>query len=176
MPDLEPADKLAEVVQRCPTGALHFKRLDGGAEEAIPEKNTITIVRDGPLNVLGNIEIYNSRGELEYKDTRLALCRCGKSGNKPLCDGSHNTTNFINLGKIDSEDKRTGNLSSPTFILKITWNSKGPFKIEGPVAIHDSSGEIGFQGEKTLLCGCGKSANKPFCDGSHARMKLFSKK
>ena len=33
MPDLEPADKVADVVLRCPTGALHFERLDGDEQE-----------------------------------------------------------------------------------------------------------------------------------------------
>src|SRR5439155_3271306 len=34
-------DQIAEVVQRCPTGALHFRRLDGGPQEPEPEETTI---------------------------------------------------------------------------------------------------------------------------------------
>ena len=167
MPDLEPADKVAEVIQRCPTGALHFERMDGGGEEQAPNKNTITIVRDGPLNALGNIEIVNSKGELLFKDTRLALCRCGKSKNKPLCDDAHNKSRFINLGRI--YDASIKDLASPERVLKITWNEKRPLKIEGPFSLYDSDGKLGFQGENALLCGCGKSDKKPFCDGSHAK-------
>jgi CDGSH-type Zn-finger protein/uncharacterized Fe-S cluster protein YjdI len=169
MPDLEPADKVAEVILRCPTGALHFERNDGGEEEQIPEKNTITIVRDGPLNALGNMEIFNSKNELLYKDTRLALCRCGKSKHKPLCDDAHHTSNFINIGRIFSENESIQAFSSPTGVLKITWNENGPFQIKGPFSLFDSDGKLGFQDEKALLCGCGKSENKPFCDGTHAK-------
>jgi len=169
MPDLEPADKVAEIILRCPTGALHFERLDGGEEEEIPEKNTISIVRNGPLNVRGDIEFFDSNETLIYKDTRLALCRCGKSKNKSLCDGAHHSTNFTSLGRIFSEDVKIHDLASPTGLLKIIWNSKGPLKIEGPFTIQDSDGKVGFQGEKALLCACGKSNSKPFCDGSHAK-------
>jgi len=35
--DAATADKIAEVVMTCPTGALHFERLDGGAQELKPE-------------------------------------------------------------------------------------------------------------------------------------------
>ncbi|PSQ96202.1 MAG: CDGSH iron-sulfur domain-containing protein [Bacteroidetes bacterium SW_7_64_58] len=33
-------------------------------------------------------------GDTLLTDTRMALCRCGRSGNKPLCDGSHAEIGF----------------------------------------------------------------------------------
>src|SRR5919202_523425 len=45
------ADEIAAVVQRCPTGALHYRRKDGGAEEPMPPRTTIVVVQDGPLFV-----------------------------------------------------------------------------------------------------------------------------
>lgn len=52
----------------------------------------------------------------------------------------------------------------------ITVNDNGSLKIEGAdFEIRDKSGALyGLQGRTIVsLCRCGKSANKPFCDGSH---------
>lgn len=93
-PDEAAADRIAEVVLRCPTGALHFERLDGGPVEPIPAETTLTVVADGPIYVRGNVEVTNANGALIRKDTRLALCRCGHSANKPFCDGTHSKVGF----------------------------------------------------------------------------------
>jgi CDGSH-type Zn-finger protein len=47
----------------------------------------------------------------------------------------------------------------------------GPLRITGNFVIKDGQGkEFGLAGRTTIsLCRCGFSANKPFCDGSHAR-------
>jgi CDGSH-type Zn-finger protein len=59
---------------------------------------------------------------------------------------------------------------------KITVNINGPLKIEGEFALCDASGkEFGLGGRAVIsLCRCGLSANKPFCDGSHARQGFES--
>jgi CDGSH-type Zn-finger protein len=52
---------------------------------------------------------------------------------------------------------------------KITINNNGSIKIEGDFSIHDAEGkEFGLAGRTVIsLCRCGKSENKPFCDGHH---------
>jgi CDGSH-type Zn-finger protein len=52
---------------------------------------------------------------------------------------------------------------------KITVNNNGSLKIDGDFEIVDMNGDVyGLQGRTLLsLCRCGRSANKPFCDGSH---------
>lgn len=52
---------------------------------------------------------------------------------------------------------------------KITVNSNGSLKVEGDFEIVDPQGHpYGLQGRTTVsLCRCGRTANKPFCDGSH---------
>ena len=92
--DASDADKIAEVVMTCPTGALHFERLDGGPQEPQPESTTINPRLNGPLYVRGNVRIMGPGGSLIREDTRLALCRCGHSENKPFCDGSHRKVGF----------------------------------------------------------------------------------
>lgn len=52
---------------------------------------------------------------------------------------------------------------------KLTVNSNGSLKIEGEFEIVDMQGNAyGLEGRTIVsLCRCGRSANKPFCDGSH---------
>src|SRR5207302_1891195 len=86
-------DEIAEVVMRCPTGALQFRRLDGGPQEPEPEP-TVQLRHNGPLFVRGKIRIEDPSGHLVREDTRTALCRCGGSENKPFCDGTHRKIGF----------------------------------------------------------------------------------
>lgn len=54
---------------------------------------------------------------------------------------------------------------------KITVNNNGSLLIDGDFEIVDKNGNTYNLGgrEKVSLCRCGKSANKPFCDGSHRK-------
>jgi CDGSH-type Zn-finger protein/uncharacterized Fe-S cluster protein YjdI len=88
------ADEIADVVLRCPTGALHFQRLDGGDQEPEPSDPTVQLRPNGPLFVRGKIRIEDASGHLIREDTRVALCRCGGSENKPFCDGTHRSIGF----------------------------------------------------------------------------------
>lgn len=56
-------------------------------------------------------------------------------------------------------------------MTKITVSDNGPLRIEGDMTIVDAAGkEFGLAGRTVIgLCRCGLSANKPFCDGAHAR-------
>ena len=42
----------------------------------------------------GDIHIKKPLGETLLEDTRVALCRCGESRNKPFCDNRHKQTNL----------------------------------------------------------------------------------
>lgn len=52
---------------------------------------------------------------------------------------------------------------------RITVNNNGSLKVDGDFEIVDMNGNAyGLQGRTIVsLCRCGRSANKPFCDGSH---------
>jgi uncharacterized Fe-S cluster protein YjdI/CDGSH-type Zn-finger protein len=92
--DAATAEAIAEVVITCPTGALHFERLDEGPQEPQPEATTIEVRPNGPLYLRGRVRIAGPGGRLIREDTRVALCRCGHSENKPFCDGSHHRVGF----------------------------------------------------------------------------------
>lgn len=84
---------IAAAVMRCLIGALHFQRLDGGPREEAPEETTIQERLNGPLYVRGRLSIRHQDGAVR-EDTRVALCRCGGSANKPFCDGTHRRIGF----------------------------------------------------------------------------------
>lgn len=56
----------------------------------------ITVRSDGPLRIEGDVELVDMEGKAYGLGgrTALALCRCGHSGNKPFCDGTHKTAGF----------------------------------------------------------------------------------
>ncbi|MBF6599585.1 MAG: (4Fe-4S)-binding protein [Dehalococcoidia bacterium] len=88
------ADAIAGVVAGCPTGALSFARLDGGPQEQAPADTEVTVWRNGPLFLRGRIRIVGADGSPVREATRVALCRCGGSDNKPFCDGTHRANGF----------------------------------------------------------------------------------
>ena len=55
----------------------------------------ITPYRDGPLIVRGDFRLVDQDGaEIDPGRETIALCRCGRSGIKPFCDGSHKRAGF----------------------------------------------------------------------------------
>ena len=69
-----------------------------GAAEALAVRDgplVVTPLRDGPLQVQGNLEICAGTGRTVARITEARLCRCGHSGNKPFCDLSHVGAGFV---------------------------------------------------------------------------------
>src|ERR1051326_4566645 len=93
LPDAGAADEIARIVELCPSGALQYRRLDGGAEETLRETTTVTPIRTGPLLGRGRIEVTREDGTVETLP-RATLCRCGESEHKPFCDNRHLKVGF----------------------------------------------------------------------------------
>ncbi len=213
----------------------------------------ITVSRNGPYIVSGGIpltreEICNDAEGYCHTWRRVtaypvpeeyALCRCGRSGNKPFCDGTHTKIPFDgtetaggepylgnpeilrgpaleladveglcvharfcmraggiwNLtrqsaspgarktateeagncpsGRLVVRDRATGEAIEPVFeksIAVIEYPPKaehGPLWVRGGIPIESSDGTRYTVRNRVTLCRCGKSGNKPFCDGSH---------
>lgn len=103
-PENADADAIAEVVARCPSGALQFERLDGGEPEPIPPNLSAQLMPNGPIYLRGAMEVRDEAGKVLYEGTRVALCRCGASSNKPFCDNSHLQTGFrAESGRLELE-------------------------------------------------------------------------
>ncbi len=94
-PEKAGAETIADVVARCPTGALLAERLDGGPPEPVTAGVTITIEKNGPIYVRGPMPLTDPSGARSSDaGHRYALCRCGASANKPYCDNSHAKIGF----------------------------------------------------------------------------------
>ena len=85
------------MIERCPSGSYTYA-LENDAENIevdLPEQVAATTEMtsegpiQGPLWVTGYIEIERADGQPMEVRNRVTLCRCGKSKNKPLCDGTH---------------------------------------------------------------------------------------
>jgi CDGSH-type Zn-finger protein len=232
----------------------------------LKNKMKIKIVKNGPYIVSGGVPLYEQiiitdeaghtkdlvdEKEFPLQDT-YTLCRCGKSKNKPYCDGTHNDINFdgtetasrkpyiekaeifegpelkltdahefcdhsrfcMRSGGIrnlieksdDPEAKQTAieeAMICPSGRL-VLWDKKtekpfekefkpsivlvrdeqkkcqGPIWVRGGIPIESADGTMYESRNRVTLCRCGKSENKPYCDGSHwmnAQQKLkFRKK
>ena len=84
----------------CPSGRLvvHDRKTHKALE---PEfEPSVGIVEDpgegcsGGLWVRGGIAIESADGHVYETRNRVTLCRCGESGNKPFCDGTHASIKF----------------------------------------------------------------------------------
>jgi CDGSH-type Zn-finger protein len=49
----------------------------------------IEVIEAGPLKITGNFIFKDLKKGEEASLGEIWLCRCGKSANKPYCDGSH---------------------------------------------------------------------------------------
>lgn len=161
-PGEDEADEIARVVERCPTGALHYRRAEG-SEERPDAENTIRLGTDGPVYLRGELEIRTADGSV-VEETRLALCRCGASAHKPFCDGRHEKIAFsagapIPEGPIEEE------LEPGPLVLTVRPNAS--IGLQGPYRALDPDGTPRVVRAKGSLCRCGASENKPWCDGSH---------
>jgi CDGSH-type Zn-finger protein len=84
-----------EEAGNCPSGRLVVRDpKTGHANEPEFEKSIVIIEypargEHGPLWVRGGIPVESADGKRYTARNRVTLCRCGKSGNKPFCDGSH---------------------------------------------------------------------------------------
>jgi CDGSH-type Zn-finger protein/uncharacterized Fe-S cluster protein YjdI len=168
-PDQADADAIASVVEACPTGALQYTRKDGGTAETPDRVTQIRIAPDGPLFVRGDASIVNAAGEVLLNDARMALCRCGASQNKPLCDNSHLDAGFKAAGTFDGQDDVDATQPSDS-ALSLTPAQNGPLLLAGDFVLLSADKTPLFRGRKAALCRCGSSANKPFCDGTHSEI------
>jgi CDGSH-type Zn-finger protein/uncharacterized Fe-S cluster protein YjdI len=162
-PDATSTEELVTVAHMCPSGAIQYSRNDGGAEEEAPAVNLVQLRENGPLGLRGDLRIKG-----EAIGMRATLCRCGASKNKPYCDGSHHDIAFAASGEPDTRDSEP--LSLRDGVLEIEPLTNGPLSVRGNVEICAGTGRTVDRVTATRLCRCGHSANKPYCDGTHARV------
>ncbi len=159
-PDEAHVETLVTVAHDCPSGAITYERLDDGPAESAPEVNVLRLRENGPLAVHAELAL-EGQGPM----FRATLCRCGASKNKPFCDGSHAAIEFAASGepKTDAVDpllRRNGPLA-------IVPRKDGPLAVQGNLEICAGTGRTVRRTTQCVLCRCGGSKTKPFCDGTH---------
>jgi CDGSH-type Zn-finger protein len=129
--------------------------------------NVVKVRENGPLAFRAALRIDGADAGM-----RATLCRCGASRNKPFCDSSHNAARFTATGEPSTAESKP--LPVRSGVLEVTGTKDGPLKVSGPLEIVSGTGRTVQRTSETWLCRCGGSANKPYCDGSHARLGFKS--
>lgn len=133
------------------------------AADARADGNTIKVRANGPYACQGAFRVGSSR-----TFGRVNLCRCGGSQTKPMCDGSHEDIGFRASGEADPVEGVDLPLPKGVVTVEPMWD--GPLVVSGPVEIVSELGKTISKTNAPVLCRCGHSENKPFCDGSHAHV------
>lgn len=162
-PDNATPEEIAALAVNCPSGAIRYQRTDGGPQESAPLVNVARIRENGPVAVHAQLEI-----EGHGLAMRATLCRCGASKNKPYCDGSHTAAGFTATGEPAAAQSQP--LAERAGQLTVRPLPNGPLLVEGNLEICGGTGHTINRTTKTALCRCGASSNKPYCDGTHAKI------
>jgi len=88
-------EELKSQIAKCPSGALGYYMNDEKDAESETLETKVEVLENGPLLVYGTLKVTDKEGNTETKNKTTAFCRCGQSNNKPYCDGSHLSSNFI---------------------------------------------------------------------------------
>lgn len=84
----------------CPSGRLKLWDKNEETFFELPLQPALGLIEDpqercsGPIWVKGGIPVNGPDGTKYEQRNRVTLCRCGSSGNKPFCDGTHIKTHF----------------------------------------------------------------------------------
>lgn len=162
--DAAPADQASAAVRACPTGALRLR-----GDDAPPPSPVVEVRPNGPLHVSGDVEVLDGRGDaggaVLDRAPHVALCRCGATGNAPWCDGSHTAVGFRSGAPNPREAEIDAAPSGGRVTITVT---DGPYAVSGAPVVGRGQAVISAGGD-CRLCRCGRSDDKPFCDGSHRR-------
>lgn len=104
------AGSVMAAVAKCPSGALRatlvtsvFRALPDAPVPVTPAPQppspdvTVTVREKGPLLVQGMVRVLHADGTVLIEGQNCALCRCGRSRNKPFCDNSHRHVDWAAL-------------------------------------------------------------------------------
>lgn len=94
------------------------------------------------------------------------------SKNKPYCDSSHVALGFVATGEPATQT--SASLATRAGKLNVTPRKNGPLLVDGNLEVVSGTGRTINRVTKTALCRCGKSANRPYCDGTHAKVGFIS--
>jgi CDGSH-type Zn-finger protein len=136
----------------------------------------IVCQRNGPCILQGNATLGREGSETVQGVRDVALCRCGGAHRKPVCDATHVRIGFVApagataaaMPEVDAIRARLAALAERADVLPdVIVMVDGPYAVSGTVELRGAP--LAREG-RYLLCRCGASQQKPFCDGAHARV------
>jgi uncharacterized Fe-S cluster protein YjdI len=94
--------EIIKTINTCPSRALLYLKNVNNTPRKIrkrkrkpPKFARIQILKDGPAIISGNFVLRGpDKKKLHLKTEKAAICRCGASSKKPLCDGTHLSIGF----------------------------------------------------------------------------------
>lgn len=162
-PDAASAETVMFTALNCPSGAIRVARNDGSSgSDTVPVVNTVRVRENGPLAIEAELSISG----VVQATPRATLCRCGRSANKPFCDGAHSTAEFTATGEPTA--KAFSTLDTRNGPVTVQPLPDGPLLVTGNLEVISGTGRTIDKVSRTALCRCGASQTKPYCDGSHA--------
>lgn len=161
-PDSASAEAIVQVAHACPSGAITYERLDGAPQESPPAVNVVRVRENGPLAFRADLQIAGARS------IRATLCRCGASNNKPYCDGTHVAAGFAATGEPPTQASEP--LLQRDGPVNVNPIVNGPLEVAGNLELCSGTGRTINRAQKSYLCRCGSSGNKPYCDGTHKKV------
>ncbi|KAL0224204.1 hypothetical protein P9112_003594 [Eukaryota sp. TZLM1-RC] len=168
-PWIDPAkadpEEVADVVERCPTGALHYVMTERKEKPARPCQ--VRIASNGSIYLKGRFKLHDPETLHDIEDTRFALCRCGRSEHQPACDNQHKRTGFKSELSRDSIQPTEAADVAQFSKLNVLLVNEGPAVMNGSYQLSVEDGYVVSSDKTLVLCRCGRSLVKPYCDGSH---------
>lgn len=108
-PDNDTVDRIIDICQRCPSGALSY-RFNGGERRQecdVPEPVIRVAPKrygfDGPYEIAGGVKMVDDDGNRPESIWHYAICRCGQSKNLPFCSGEHWAAQFLDESVEEEE-------------------------------------------------------------------------
>jgi CDGSH-type Zn-finger protein len=133
--------------------------------------NSILVTTNGPYEFEGEFELMSADGRYLAHETQTSLCRCGRSADKPYCDGTHEKTGFVDNSSPPAADAAQSESTGP---VRVTLRANGPLKLAGPFELRHPTLGVLLRADETALCRCGHSKKKPFCDGTHRTIEFVA--
>jgi len=93
-PDNAETEELIETIKNCPSGALSYTLNGQKFTDYHNGETKIKLRERGPLEFYGGIKLKDDQGSKPEAADHYTLCRCGRSRNKPFCDGIHQKFRF----------------------------------------------------------------------------------
>ncbi len=88
-PNADAVNDIQETINQCPSGALNYSSGDASSKKVSEGLGTsVFVVPNGPYS-MKNVSLEGNEWPKGADQNRFTLCRCGKSKNKPFCNGAH---------------------------------------------------------------------------------------